>query len=105
MGLVIDTQGQIYTLLAGLKTQLTNLEKIMAEDFTALNQSIADLKTEVGAIGTEMDTLFAQLMAAVQTGNQPAIDAAKAAIDEQIQALKDVGTRDQPPAPPAPPSP
>ena len=71
----------------------------MAEDFTSLNTALADLQTEVGAIATQLDTLLADLLAAQSTGNQPAIDAATAAIHAQIAALQAAGTRDTPPAP------
>jgi len=77
----------------------------MAEDFTMLTQAIEDLKAEVMAIGTEMDTLFADLMAALGSGNQQAVDDAVAAVRAQIDALKAAGTRDMPPAPPPPPVP
>jgi hypothetical protein len=81
---------------------LTQLGTNMAEDFTALNAALSGLQAEVGTIGTQMDTLLADLSAAHATGNQPAIDAATAAIQAQIDALKAAATRDMPPAPPAP---
>jgi Fe-S cluster assembly scaffold protein SufB len=71
----------------------------MAEDFTALNQAIADLKSEVGTVASEMDQLLTDLNNAMSSGNQPAIDTATAALKEQIQALQDAAARDAPPAP------
>jgi hypothetical protein len=41
-----------------------------------------------------MDTLFADLKAAMAGGDQAAIDAATAALQAQTQALRDIGTRD-----------
>ncbi len=77
----------------------------MAEDFTANTQALVDLQAEVASLGMEMDTLLADLLAAQAGGpsNQPAIDAATAAIKAQIDALKAVGTRDMPPVPPPAP--
>lgn len=71
-------------------------------DFSGLNQDIADLQTEVAALGTQMDANFKALEAALAGGNQPAIDAARAQVQATIQALKDIGTRDTVVPPPAP---
>ena len=71
----------------------------MAEDFTTFNAAVADLKSEVADIGTQMDALFADLTAALGSGNQAAVDAATAAIQQQIDALKAAAARDMPPAP------
>jgi hypothetical protein len=71
----------------------------MAEDFTLLNAALSGLKDEVVAIGAEMDTLLADLKAALATGNQPAIDAATAAVQAQIDALKAAAMRDMPAGP------
>jgi hypothetical protein len=84
------------TLHANQLTQLNQGAKIMA-DFTSLNQSLADLHTEVAAVAANMDKLFADLTAALAAGNQPAIDAATAAIGTEIQNLKDAAAKD--PAP------
>jgi hypothetical protein len=91
--------------LAKLQESLANLEKTMAEDFTAFNQAVADLQTEVGQIATQMDTLFADLTAALGSGNQAAVDAATAAIQSRINDLKAAAARDMPPAPSPPPGP
>lgn len=72
-------------------------------DTSGLSVSIAALHDEVGAIGTQMDANFKALMDAVNNGDQAAIDAAKAAIDADVQALKDIGTRDTFPQPPPAP--
>jgi hypothetical protein len=63
-------------------------------DFTGLNQAETDLATAVSAVATNMDKLFAELQAAQASGDQAAVDAATAAIQTQIQALKDAVTRD-----------
>jgi HPt (histidine-containing phosphotransfer) domain-containing protein len=85
-----------------VKTILVNLqtfkESVMS-DLSHLNAALADLQTEVAAIGTQMDTLFADLKAALAGGDQAAIDAATSSIEAQVQALKDIGTRDTPAAP------
>ncbi len=75
---------------------------VIMSDLSHLNQALTDLQTEVAAIGTQMDTLFADLKAAMAGGDQPAIDAATSAIEAQVQALKDIGTRDTVVPPPAP---
>lgn len=66
-------------------------------DVTNLNAAIEALKAEVGDIGTRMDKLFADLQAAIASGNQAAIDAATSAINEQVAALKAIADRDTPP--------
>ncbi len=72
----------------------------MAENFDDLTAALAELKTEVGAIGTHMDKLFADLTAALGSGNQAAVDAATADIRAEIQALKDIEARDTAVVPP-----
>jgi len=69
----------------------------MALDFTALNQAVSDLKMEVSVGITNMDKLFAELTVALGTGNQTAIDAATAAVQSQIDALKAAVTADMAP--------
>jgi uncharacterized coiled-coil protein SlyX len=86
---------------AMVRTILANQEKIMS-DLSHLNAALTDLQTEVAAIGTQMDTLFADLKAALAGGDQAAIDAATSSIEAQVQALKDIGTRDTVVPPPAP---
>lgn len=71
------------------------LEKIMS-DLSKLNQALADLQAEVGDIGTKMDALFKAWQDAHAAGDQGAIDAAAAAIQEQVAALKAVADRDTP---------
>lgn len=68
-------------------------------DLTNLNASVEALKAEVADIGVRMDQLFADLNAAHSSGDQAAIDAATAAINEQVAALKAIGDRDTPPTP------
>jgi uncharacterized coiled-coil protein SlyX len=85
---------------AMVRTILANQEKIMS-DLSHLNAALTDLQTEVAAIGTQMDTLFADLKAALAGGDQAAIDAATSSIEAQVQALKDIGTRDTVVPPPA----
>ena len=75
----------------------------MAEDFTAFTQAVADLKGEILVIVNNMDALLADLKTASPPGNQPAVDAATAAIEAQVQALQAAATRDMPPAPTSPP--
>jgi hypothetical protein len=75
--------------------------KIMS-DTSGLTTSIAALKDEVAALGTQMDANYQALLAAQSGGNQAAIDAAKADIDATIDALKAIGTRDTFPPPAAP---
>jgi hypothetical protein len=60
-------------------------------DFTALNQAVSDLMTEVAADVANMDKLFTDLQAALAApaADQATIDAATAAVQAQIQALKD----------------
>jgi hypothetical protein len=77
--------------------RLGTLEKHMAEDTTLLTASLADLKAEVGLVATNMDKLFADLNAALGSGNQAAIDAATAAVRAEIDRLKAVVAAD--PAP------
>ncbi len=93
----------VFDLVTQLSTKLDNLGAKMAEDFTAFTQAVTDLKAEVAAIATQMDTLFADLTTALGAGNQPAVDAATQAMQDEITALKAAGTRDMPPAPPPPP--
>jgi hypothetical protein len=90
----------VFDLLTALSVNLDVLGVKMAEDFTAFTQAVVDFKAEVGAIATQMDTLFADLTTALGAGNQPAVDAATAAVRDQIAALKAAGTRDMPPVPP-----
>jgi hypothetical protein len=83
--------------------KLAQMESQMAEDFTAFTQAVADLKDEVSAVATQMDTLFRDLTNALGSGNQAAVDAATQAMRDQIDALKAAAARDMPPAPPAGP--
>ena len=66
-------------------------------DFTQLNQTVADLQTNVTAAVANMDKLFADLQAAMQANDQPSIDAATAAIQAEIDKLKNAVAAD--PAP------
>lgn len=78
---------------------------VMAEidDF---NTAMADLKTEVGALGTKMDAEFAALQAALAANNGPAITAATANIRGLISDMQAIEARDTLPAPvPATPAP
>ncbi len=81
--------------LCMLRLILENQETMMS-DMTKLNQVIEDLKAEVADIGTKMDANFAALNAAHAAGDQAAIDAATASIQESVDALKAIGTRDTP---------
>jgi uncharacterized coiled-coil protein SlyX len=72
-------------------------EKIMAA-IDDLNAAIAALQTEVTAIGTQMDTLLADLNAALAANNTAGIEAAVTALSQQTAALAAAGTRDMPPA-------
>ena len=74
---------------------IVNQEKIMS-DLSGLNAAIDALKAEVGDIGTQMDKLIADLNAAHNSGDQSAIDAATAAVQSQVDALKAIATRDTP---------
>lgn len=70
-----------------------------------LNTAVVDLQTEVGQIGTDMDTQFAALNAAIAAqgvSNDPAIIAATASIRASVDALKSAASRDMPAVPPAP---
>ncbi len=78
-------------------TTVTRMELKMAEDFTSLTTALADLKAEVAASVANMDTLFADLTAALGSGNQAAVDAATAAVQTEIDNLKAAVTRDPPP--------
>jgi hypothetical protein len=98
--IIFSGLGTIQGQLSLLRFTITQQGTAMAEDFTNLNAAVSNLQTEVGAIGTQMDTLLADLNAALAGGNQPAIDAATAALQTQINALKAIQTRDMPPAPP-----
>lgn len=72
---------------------LTRIEAIGVQQMAAiddLNTAIADLKTEVGEIGTRMDTLMANLTAAQAGGDDAAIQAATAAIQQSVNDLKTV---------------
>ena len=82
---------------AKLDRIIARQEKIMS-DMTSLNTALADLKTEVGDIGNKMDALFKAWQDAHSSGDQGAIDAAAAAIQEQVAALKAVADRDTPTA-------
>lgn len=68
-------------------------------DLTKLTAAVSDLQAEVSDIGTKMDALFKALQDAHNAGDQVAIDAAAAAIEEQVTALKAIGDRDTPPLP------
>ncbi len=96
--LILENQGKILV-------NQSIMESKMAEDFTAEMQALADLKAQVATSVAEMDTLFADLEAALAggPGNQPAIDAATMAIRAEIDNLKAASAHDMPPAPPAPP--
>jgi hypothetical protein len=82
--------------------QLIEQGQQIMSDTSGLTASLAALHDEVGAIGTQMDANFQALMTAIASGDQAAIDAAKAAIDADVQALKDIGARDTFPVPPVP---
>jgi phosphoglycerate-specific signal transduction histidine kinase len=97
-GLLITLQQSVTAMSKALQQQGT----IMAEDFSELNAEVTNLQAEVGKISAQMDTLLADLQAALSAGNQPAIDAAAAALKDQIDALKAIETRDMPPPPPGP---
>ncbi len=62
------------------------MEKIMA-DMTGLNAELDALKAQVAASNTHMDELFAALTAALAGTDQPAIDAAVAAIKAEVDNL------------------
>jgi len=84
----------LLTQVASLTTRLAQLEAKMAEDFTELSAALDELKAEVADIGVRMDKLFADLTAALGSGNQAAVDAATAAIRVEIDNLKAAATRD-----------
>jgi hypothetical protein len=64
-----------------------------------MTTALADLKAEIADLGTRMDANFKALTAAV-AANDPAKQAAVVAeIEADVQALKDIGTRDTPPPP------
>lgn len=84
-GPVLD---QVLALVKQIQQHQLTMEAKMAEDFTALNQALVDLKAEVVAATANMDKLFADLTAALASGNQAAVDAATAAVKAQIDALK-----------------
>lgn len=59
-------------------------------DFTGLNQAVSDLMDEVAADIANMDKLWDDYQAALAAGaDQPTIDAAAAAIEAQVQKMKD----------------
>jgi predicted mannosyl-3-phosphoglycerate phosphatase (HAD superfamily) len=62
------------------------MENIMA-DMTGLNTELAALTAQVAASNTHMDELFAALTAALTGTDQPAIDAAAAAIKAEVDNL------------------
>lgn len=78
---------------------LVNQEKIMAA-IDDLNAAVQALKDEVAAVGAQMDTLLADLNAAVAANNTAAIAQAASDLQAQVQALKDAAARDVPPATP-----
>jgi peptidoglycan hydrolase CwlO-like protein len=87
---------------AKLDRVIANLQSFKEQtmsDFSRANASLDALQGEVGDIGSKMDALFAELKAAQAGGDQAAIDAVTARIEAQVQALKDIGTRDTPAAP------
>jgi uncharacterized protein YqgV (UPF0045/DUF77 family) len=81
---------------------LQSFKEAVMSDLSHLTTALTDLQTEVAAIGTQMDANFAALKAALAGGDQAAIDAATASIEAQVQALRDIGTRDTVTPPPAP---
>jgi len=93
-----DVDHRLSHIGATLETVRRQGVKIMS-DTSGLTQSLADLKEEIGQIGTQMDANFQALIAAQGAGDQAAIDAAKAAIDADVAALKEIGTRDTFPPP------
>jgi hypothetical protein len=62
------------------------METIMA-DMTGLTNELAALSAQVAASNTHMDELFAALTAALTGTDQPAIDAAVAAIKTEVDNL------------------
>jgi hypothetical protein len=85
-----------------LRTELLKNQEVIVSDLSGMTAALADLKNEIGNIGSRMDANFAALLAAQAAGNQPAIDAATAEIRGDIDALKAIETRDTPATPPAP---
>lgn len=82
------------------------LETHIMADFTGLNSAIASLQAEVTLAIQSLNTLFADLTAALASGAaQPQIDAAASAVQNQINALAAAVSADMPPAPPPPPPP
>ncbi len=59
-----------------------------------LTTALADLKTEITDLGTQMDANFAKLLAAQAAADPVAIDAAVTEIRADVDALKAIGTRD-----------
>ena len=91
---VIDVGGQIYSLL---NTIIADEGKDMAA-IDDLNAAVTSLTTEVGAVVTEMNTLMADLTAALAAGNSTAIETAVTNINAQVAALQAAVTADTPPA-------
>lgn len=95
------------TALFGIPSRLANIEwmlfeirRLIVQTSTDLTAAVAELQTEVTAIGTQMDTLLADLTAAQGANDPVAVDAAVTAIRAQVDALKAAGARDLPPANP-----
>lgn len=95
------------TAFFGIPSRLANIEwmlleqrRLIVQTSTDLTAAVAELQTEVTAIGTQMDTLLADLTAAQGANDPVAVDAAVTAIRAQVDALKAAGARDLPPANP-----
>jgi chromosome segregation ATPase len=89
---ILKNQTTIFNNLSGLKAQG---EKLMA-DFSALQATVDKLVADVTAILAEISALNQELTGTA--GDQAAVDAIKAKIDEQTAALEAA----LPPPPPTP---
>jgi basic membrane lipoprotein Med (substrate-binding protein (PBP1-ABC) superfamily) len=72
---------------------IRNQEKAMSDEASAL----AALKQEIADLGTQMDANFQKLLAAVAANDPVAKQAVVDEINADVQALKDIGTRDKAP--------
>lgn len=96
---IIDVGGQIYDKLdaitANTVTILSDEDKDMAA-IDDLNTAVAALTTEVGVVVTNMNTLMADLTAALAANNSTAIETAVTGINAQVAALQAAVTADTP---------
>jgi uncharacterized coiled-coil protein SlyX len=70
-----------------------------ARIMATIDQAVADLKQEISDLGTQMDANFQALKEALAANDPTKVQAIADELEADVQALKDIGTRDTNPAP------